>query len=129
MLDHRFNGTAFTIGIEEELMLLDPETLDLAHGIEEILAALPPELEGQVKTELFQSVLEIATLPCANLAEAIDGARGSCVGPSPRWRPSTRCGSGPREPTPSPSAPTSGSSSASATWSSPPSSASSPSGS
>ena len=70
MLDHSFSGTAFTIGIEEELMLLDPETLDLAHGIEEILAAVPPEAEGQVKPELFQSVLEIATRPCADLAEA-----------------------------------------------------------
>lgn len=70
MLDHSFNGTAFTIGIEEELMLLDPETLDLSHGIEAILGSLPAELELQVKPELFQSVLEIATLPCADLAEA-----------------------------------------------------------
>lgn len=70
MLDHSFNGTPFTIGIEEELMLLDPETLDLAHGIEAILGELPSEYEGQVKTELFQSVLEIATRPCADLAEA-----------------------------------------------------------
>ena len=70
MLDHSFNGTAFSIGIEEELMLLDPETLDLSHGIEGILAAIPDENEGQVKPELFQSVLEIATRPCADLAEA-----------------------------------------------------------
>src|SRR3954447_21416440 len=70
MLDHRFNGPPFTIGIEEELMLLDRSDLSLAHAIEEILAAMPQELEGQVKPELMQSVLEIATKPCQTVAEA-----------------------------------------------------------
>lgn len=70
MLDHSFNGTAFTVGIEEELMLLDPETLDLSHGIETVLEAVPGALADQVKPELFQSVLEIATRPCADVAEA-----------------------------------------------------------
>lgn len=70
MLEHSFNGTPFTVGIEEELMLLDPETMDLVHGIETVLAAVPAEREHQVKPELFQSVLEIATPPCADLAEA-----------------------------------------------------------
>ena len=51
-------------------MLLDPESLDLAQGIERILADVPDELAGQVKPELFQSVLEIATTPCADVAEA-----------------------------------------------------------
>lgn len=71
MLDHSFNSTPFTIGIEEELMLLDPKSLDLAGGIEEILADVPPEHEGQVQPELFQAVLEVATRPCANVAEAV----------------------------------------------------------
>ena len=70
MLDHSFNSTPYTIGIEEELMLLDPETLDLVSGIETILADVPPEHEGMVQPELFQSVLEVATSPCANVAEA-----------------------------------------------------------
>lgn len=51
-------------------MLLDPETFDLSHGIEEVLAAVPPDREGQIKPELFQSVLEIATMPCGSVAEA-----------------------------------------------------------
>ena len=72
MLDHHFNSTPFTVGIEEELMLLDPETLDLTDGIEAILADVPSTHEGQVKPELFQSVLEVATRPCANVAEATD---------------------------------------------------------
>ena len=64
MLDHSFNGDPFTIGIEEELMLIDPETLDLAPGIEAVLAAVPAERQRQVKPELFEAVLEIATKPC-----------------------------------------------------------------
>ena len=70
MLDHRFNGPPFTIGIEEELMLLDPGDLSLAQAIESILAGVPPDREGQVKPELMQSVLEIATRPCQTVGEA-----------------------------------------------------------
>jgi carboxylate-amine ligase len=70
VLDHSFNGTPFTVGIEEELMLIDADSLDLAQEIEAVLGDVPKELEGQVKPELMQSVLEVATTPCANLAEA-----------------------------------------------------------
>jgi carboxylate-amine ligase len=70
MLEHKFNGTPFTLGIEEELMICDAETLQLAQGIEQILGALPDELPGLVKPELMQSVLEIATQPCGSVAEA-----------------------------------------------------------
>src|SRR3954452_25528555 len=70
MLEHRFNGPPFTIGIEEELMLLDARSLDLAHEIEAVLDAVPAELEGQVKPELMQSVLEVATTPCDDVRTA-----------------------------------------------------------
>jgi glutamate---cysteine ligase / carboxylate-amine ligase len=70
VLDHRFNGPPFTIGIEEELMILNADGLDLAQGIESILADVPRPLEGQVKPELMQSVLEIATTPCEGVAAA-----------------------------------------------------------
>jgi carboxylate-amine ligase len=70
MLDHRFNGPPFTIGIEEELMLLHDGDLSLAQEIEAILAAVPPDRENQVKPELMQSVLEIATKPCQTVGEA-----------------------------------------------------------
>jgi glutamate---cysteine ligase / carboxylate-amine ligase len=70
MLEHAFTGPSFTVGIEEELMILDPESLDLAQEIEPLLASVPPEWEGQVKPELFSSVLEIATRPCAGVNEA-----------------------------------------------------------
>jgi glutamate---cysteine ligase / carboxylate-amine ligase len=69
LLDHNFRRS-FTIGIEEELMICDAETLELTQGIEQILGALPDDLTGYVKPELMQSVLEVATLPCEDVAEA-----------------------------------------------------------
>ena len=61
MLEHEFTGPSFTVGIEEELMILDPESLDLAQEIEGLSKSVPAEREGQVKPELFSAVLEIAT--------------------------------------------------------------------
>jgi glutamate---cysteine ligase / carboxylate-amine ligase len=75
VLDHKFVGPPFTVGIEEELMICDAETLELAQGIETILGDLPEDLPGYVKPELMQSVLEVATLPCKDLAEATDQLR------------------------------------------------------
>jgi carboxylate-amine ligase len=51
-------------------MICDAETLELAQGIDRILGALPDHFTGYVKPELMQSVLEVATLPCADVAEA-----------------------------------------------------------
>jgi glutamate---cysteine ligase / carboxylate-amine ligase len=75
MLEHNFGGTPFTVGIEEELMICDAETLELAQAIETILGDLPEDLPGHVKPELMQSVLEVATYPCANIAEAAEQLR------------------------------------------------------
>jgi carboxylate-amine ligase len=70
-VEHRFTGPSYTIGIEEELMIVDRETLDLASSIEGLLAALDHvEKEGEVKPELMESVCEIATEPCRNTREA-----------------------------------------------------------
>ena len=70
LLPHKFSGTPFTVGIEEELMLIDADTLRLAQEVEAVLSDVPDQFEGQVKRELFQSVLEVATKPCATVAEA-----------------------------------------------------------
>src|SRR3712207_8239040 len=48
-------------------MILDAETLGLANAIESLLEASP---DGDVKPELMESVLEIATQPCADTREA-----------------------------------------------------------
>ncbi|HSI80578.1 MAG TPA: carboxylate-amine ligase [Solirubrobacterales bacterium] len=70
MLEHNFAGPPFRVGIEEELMILDRRSLDLAQEVESLLDAVPPEREGQVKPELFQSVLEVATKPCNDVPGA-----------------------------------------------------------
>jgi carboxylate-amine ligase len=71
VLDHNFGkGEPFTLGVEEEYMLLDGETLDLVQHVEAVLAAAEGhELEEQVNPELMQSVLEIATPVCRSPAE------------------------------------------------------------
>jgi carboxylate-amine ligase len=75
VLAHNFTGTAFTLGIEEELMICDAESLELAQAIDVILGDLPEGIQGYVKPELMQSVLEVATLPCANITEAAEQLR------------------------------------------------------
>jgi glutamate---cysteine ligase / carboxylate-amine ligase len=66
VLDHAFGkGDQYTLGVEEEYMLLDGETFDLVQHIDTVLATVVGhELEAQMKAELMQSVLEIATPVC-----------------------------------------------------------------
>jgi carboxylate-amine ligase len=66
VLDHAFGkGEPYTLGVEEEYMLLDGETFDLVQHIETVLAAVTGhELEPRINAELMQSVLEIATPVC-----------------------------------------------------------------
>ncbi len=61
MENHAFTGPPFTVGIEEELMILEPETYALAQAIERILGAVPNHFANQVKPEFLRCVLEIAT--------------------------------------------------------------------
>jgi carboxylate-amine ligase len=71
IVEHRFTGPSYTLGIEEELMIVDDETLDLANSIEGLLNDLNEvPTEGDVKPELMESVCEIATTTTANTAEA-----------------------------------------------------------
>jgi carboxylate-amine ligase len=70
-VEHRFEGPPYTIGIEEELMIVDRETFDLSSSIESLLDGMETvEIEGEVKPELMESVCEISTDPCRNTAEA-----------------------------------------------------------
>jgi glutamate---cysteine ligase / carboxylate-amine ligase len=66
-MEHRFTGPEGTVGVEEELMILDAASGQLASEIETLLAEAPDE---QVKPELIESVLEIATVPCSSISEA-----------------------------------------------------------
>jgi glutamate---cysteine ligase / carboxylate-amine ligase len=66
-MEHHFNGPSYTLGIEEELMIVNGETYDLVNAIERLLDDVP---DGEIKPELMESVLEVSTHPCANTAEA-----------------------------------------------------------
>jgi carboxylate-amine ligase len=69
-VEHQFTGPAYTLGVEEELMILDAETLALSNSIETMLASVSGETTGEVKPELMESVLEVATEPCRDTSEA-----------------------------------------------------------
>ena len=69
-MEHHFTGPPYTLGVEEELMIVDQKTMDLVPAIEEMIEAVPRETEGQVKPELIQSVLEISTDVCRSAGEA-----------------------------------------------------------
>ena len=77
VLDHNFGKSdPYTLGVEEEYMLLDGETLDLVQHVEAVLeAAEGGEFERRVNPELMQSVLEIATPVCRTAAEVDDELR------------------------------------------------------
>ena len=62
--------TPFTIGLEEEVMLLDPETLDLAPCAAELLKRLGGD--PRFKAELPASQLEIMTEPAPTVEAAIE---------------------------------------------------------
>src|SRR5438445_6796102 len=71
VLDHRFGSSdPYTLGVEEEYMLLDAETFDLVQHIDTVLAAVSGhELEPRINPELMQSVLEVATPVCRTPAD------------------------------------------------------------
>jgi glutamate---cysteine ligase / carboxylate-amine ligase len=74
-----FTGPSYTLGIEEELMILDPEGWDLANAIEALLedsGGTEGDEPGEIKPELHESVLEIATKPCQDTREAGAELRG-----------------------------------------------------
>jgi carboxylate-amine ligase len=77
VLEHRFGaGDPYTLGVEEEYMLLDPETWDLVQHIDTVLAAVAgSEFEARVNPELMQSVLEITTPVCRTAADVEDELR------------------------------------------------------
>jgi carboxylate-amine ligase len=62
-------GRSLTLGVEEELMLLDPETLGLAAGVERLLP------HAGLKTELFSCLVETNTPVCETSFEARDELR------------------------------------------------------
>ncbi len=60
----------FTLGIEEEFQIIDPETRELRSHIQEILADGTMFLKEHVKSEMHQSIVELGTEICSDAAGA-----------------------------------------------------------
>jgi glutamate---cysteine ligase / carboxylate-amine ligase len=99
-MEPNFTGPCHTIGIEEELMILDAESLGLTSSIGAVLEDADDE---RIKPELHECVLEIATRPAPDTRAAgeelrelrhrvreVAGGRGLAIGasgthPFSRW--------------------------------------------
>jgi carboxylate-amine ligase len=65
----------FTLGIEEEFAIIDPETRELRSHIQEILEGGKITLKEQIKPEMHQSVVELGTEIC----DSIECARAHVI--------------------------------------------------
>ena len=65
----------FTIGIEEEYLLVDKETLKLAEAPEGLMEDCKAELDEQVSPEFLQCQIEIGTHVCGTISQARDDLR------------------------------------------------------
>jgi glutamate---cysteine ligase / carboxylate-amine ligase len=60
----------FTIGVEEEFQIIDPETLELrSHVIQLLSAAASRGLGDQIKQEMHQSIVETGSKICENVSD------------------------------------------------------------
>ena len=60
----------FTLGIEEEFAIIDPDTRELRSHIQEILEGGKVMLKEQIKPEMHQSVVELGTEVCDSIKHA-----------------------------------------------------------
>jgi carboxylate-amine ligase len=69
-------SAAWSLGVEEEMLILDAESLALAPGVEALLgSAQGRDLPGVLKMELLASMVELATDVCATPWEALGALR------------------------------------------------------
>ena len=60
----------FTLGIEEEYMVVDPETRELKSHEQKIVQEGEKVIKDKIKAEMHQAVVEVGTDICANIDEA-----------------------------------------------------------
>lgn len=60
----------FTLGIEEEFQIVDPQTRELRSHVSEFLEEGKMLLGEQIKPEMIQSMIEVGTGVCKNIQEA-----------------------------------------------------------
>jgi carboxylate-amine ligase len=84
---HFGESSPWSLGIEEEVMILDAETLALAPGVEALVNwAEGRDLPGVLKMELLASMVELATEVCSSAAEGLEamGALRDCAAEAAR---------------------------------------------
>ena len=62
-------GHPFTLGVEEEFQIVDPDTWELRSHVSELLASSAATFGDQVKRELHQSIVEVGTKICGSVGE------------------------------------------------------------
>jgi carboxylate-amine ligase len=69
--EHRFGeGEPFTVGLEEELLLVNRDTLALAHVADEVLERIELPRE-RVDHEAFLAEVEVRSAPCGSVHDAV----------------------------------------------------------
>lgn len=63
---------SFTLGIEEEYLLVDLDSLDLAHAPAGLIDDCKADLDDQVSPEFLRCQIEVGTRVCNNIDEARD---------------------------------------------------------
>ena len=66
------NYKKFTIGVEEEYMVIDPQTRELKSHEQKIVEEDHKILKEKVKAEMHQAVVEVGTDICADVEEAFE---------------------------------------------------------
>lgn len=69
------NFSAFTLGIEEEYMVMDPQTRELRSHEQKIVEQAHKAIKDKVKAEMHQAVVEVGTSICRNVDEAYEDVR------------------------------------------------------
>jgi carboxylate-amine ligase len=64
-------STPFTLGIEEEVMLLDADDWSLAYAADDVMADLSPDLRERVSLETHAAVMELATGVHTEVSDAV----------------------------------------------------------
>lgn len=70
MVRTRIKYQHFTLGIEEEYMVMDPETRELKSHEQKIVTEGQKVLKDRVKAEMHQAVVEVGTDICKDIEEA-----------------------------------------------------------
>jgi glutamate---cysteine ligase / carboxylate-amine ligase len=68
----KLNYKHFTLGIEEEYMVVDPQTRELKSHEQKIVVEGQKILKDKVKAEMHQAVVEVGTDICADINEAFN---------------------------------------------------------